>query len=91
VLFVQLAGGAELTSELVARITADLRSMLSPRHVPDELYSVPSIPRTHSGKKLEVPVKRILTGSPAASVVSEGSLADPGALEPFVEISRSPS
>ncbi len=60
--------------------------MLSPRHVPDEVYAVPSIPRTHSGKKLEVPVKRILTGSPAASVESEGSLADPGALEPFVEI-----
>ena len=88
VLFVQLADGAELTDELRARITGELRSMLSPRHAPDEVYAVPAIPRTHSGKKVEVPVKRILTGSPAASVVSEGALADPGALAPFVEISR---
>ena len=89
VLFVQLVAGAELTDELVARIATDLRSMLSPRHVPDDVYAVPAIPRTHSGKKVEVPVKRILTGSPAESVVSEGSLADPGALRPFVEIGRS--
>ena len=87
-LFVQLVpGGAH--DELVARIAGDLRSMLSPRHVPDDVYAVPAIPRTHSGKKVEVPVKRILTGSAAESVVSEGSLADPSALRPFVEISRS--
>ena len=66
----------------------NLRSMLSPRHVPDDIYTVPAIPRTHSGKKLEVPVKRILGGAPVASVASEGSLANPGALEPFVEIGR---
>jgi acetoacetyl-CoA synthetase len=87
-LFVQLAAGAELDDALVGRMRGDLRSMLSPRHVPDDIYAVPAIPRTHSGKKLEVPVKRILSGSPVASVVSEGSLADPGALEPFVEIGR---
>ena len=51
---------------------------------------MPAIPRTHSGKKLEVPVKRILGGAAVAGVVSLGSLADPGALEPFVAIGRRP-
>ena len=88
VLFVQLDDGVALDDGLVARITADLRTALSPRHVPDEVHAVPAIPRTHSGKKLEVPVKRILGGAPVADVVSIGSLADPGALDPFVELTR---
>ncbi len=88
VLFVQLAEGAQLDDALLARLRGNLRSMLSPRHVPDDIYAVPAIPRTHSGKKLEVPVKRILGGAPVASVASEGSLANPGSLEPFVEIGR---
>jgi acetoacetyl-CoA synthetase len=56
--------------------------------VPDDVYAVPSIPRTHSGKKLEVPVKRILRGAPPAEVASKGSLADPAALDAFVDITR---
>ena len=90
VLFVQLHEGVALDGDLQARIADDLRTTLSPRHVPDEVYAVPAIPRTHSGKKLEVPVKRILGGSPVADVVSVGALADPAALGPFVEISRRP-
>ncbi len=90
VLFVQLEGPVSLDDRLLARIAVDLRSALSPRHVPDDVYAVPAIPRTHSGKKLEVPVKRILGGAPLATVVSVGALADPGALDPFVEIGRRP-
>ncbi|MCU1378370.1 MAG: acetoacetyl-CoA synthase [Acidimicrobiales bacterium] len=88
-LFVQLARGAELDDDLRRRIAGELRTHLSPRHVPDEVHAVRAIPRTHSGKKLEIPVKRILTGVPAAEVVSPGALADPGAIEDFEAIARS--
>jgi acetoacetyl-CoA synthetase len=88
VLFVQVDRGAVLDDALVGRIAGDLRSALSPRHVPDEVHAVPTIPRTHSGKKLEVPVKRILGGAPVEGVASVGALADPAALDPFVEIGR---
>ncbi|MCW2547453.1 MAG: acetoacetyl-CoA synthase [Mycobacterium sp.] len=82
-LFVQLRDGMTLTDELRTRIASELRSRLSPRHVPDEMLAVPTIPRTHSGKKLEVPIKRILDGAPANWVVSEGALKDPRSLEYF--------
>jgi acetoacetyl-CoA synthetase len=83
VLFVALTEGADLDDELVARIRAELRASLSPRHAPDAVVAVRGIPRTHSGKKLEVPVKRILTGAPLATVVSRGALADPSLLDDF--------
>jgi acetoacetyl-CoA synthetase len=83
VLFVALAPGAALDDDLVGRIRAKLRGELSPRHLPDSIEAVPAVPRTLSGKKLEVPVKRILTGSRADDVASRSSLADPGALAWF--------
>jgi acetoacetyl-CoA synthetase len=61
---------------LHARIAAELRGALSPRHVPDTLEAVPAIPRTLTAKKLELPVKRILLGVPAAEVASRDALAD---------------
>jgi acetoacetyl-CoA synthetase len=82
-LFIVLAPGAELDNDLRDRITTALRTQLSPRHVPDRVEVVPAIPRTLSGKKLEVPVKRILEGTPIDQAVSRGSLADPAALGPF--------
>ena len=82
-LFVQLAPGASLDDELVARIRGALRTELSPRHVPDVIEAVPVVPRTLSGKKLEVPVKRILDGVPPEVAASAGSLADPTALDWF--------
>jgi acetoacetyl-CoA synthetase len=88
ILFVALRGGAALDDDLRSRITADLRRSLSPRHVPDEIVAVPAIPRTLSGKKLEVPVKRILTGTPVDVAASRGSLADPASLDPFVTLAR---
>jgi acetoacetyl-CoA synthetase len=80
VLFVSLVDGAELDDDLRRRIAGALRTELSPRHVPDRIEAAPAIPRTLSGKKLEVPVKRILTGTPADEAASRGSLTDPDAL-----------
>jgi acetoacetyl-CoA synthetase len=85
-LFVALRDGSELTDALRTRIASELRGALSPRHVPDEIIAVPAVPRTLSGKKLEVPVKRILTGTPAERAASRGSLADPTSLDAFVEM-----
>jgi acetoacetyl-CoA synthetase len=87
-LFVALRDGTRLTDDLRRRIAGELRTALSPRHVPDQIDAVPSIPRTLSGKKLEVPVKRILSGTPAEVAASAGSLADPAALDAFVELAR---
>jgi acetoacetyl-CoA synthetase len=83
-LFVALAPGATDDGGLSARIASTLREELSPRHVPDRFEVVPAIPRTLSGKKLEVPVKRILTGTPPERAVSADALVDPGAIGPFV-------
>ena len=90
-LFVALAPDARLDDELRKRISGELRTSLSPRHVPDEILAVPSIPRTLSGKKLEVPVKRILTGTPPEVAASRESLADPTSLDPFVVSCGSPT
>ncbi|MDQ2674305.1 MAG: acetoacetate--CoA ligase [Chloroflexota bacterium] len=89
-LFLALRDEAELTDELRAAILAELRTSLSPRHVPDEIRAVPSIPRTLSGKKLEVPVKRILTGTPPDVAASRGSLSDPTSLDAFAAMARPP-
>jgi acetoacetyl-CoA synthetase len=83
VLFVALAPGVSLDDDLVARIGAALRRDLSPRHVPDAIEAVPVVPRTLSGKKLEVPVKRILSGTPPDQAASRESLADPTSLDWF--------
>jgi acetoacetyl-CoA synthetase len=84
-LFVALAPGATLDDDLRAAIVRGLRTELSPRHVPDAILAVPAVPRTLSGKKLEVPVKRILGGAAAEAVASRSSLADPTALDWFEE------
>jgi acetoacetyl-CoA synthetase len=86
VLFVVLAKGVQLDDGLESRIAADLRSQLSPRHVPDMIRAVPAIPRTLTGKKLEAPVKRILRGEPVDAVASKDSLVDPAALDTFAAI-----
>jgi acetoacetyl-CoA synthetase len=83
VLFVVPAEGRDLDDALRQAIAAELRRSLSPRHVPDVIVAVPAVPRTLSGKKLEVPVKRILTGTPAEQAASRGALANPESLEAF--------
>jgi acetoacetyl-CoA synthetase len=79
---------ADLDVALRAKIAAALRTQLSPRHVPDTIAAVPAIPRTLTGKKLEAPVKRILRGAPAASVASRGALAEPRAIDAFVQFTE---
>jgi acetoacetyl-CoA synthetase len=88
-LFVVLREGADLDDDLVARIRARIREDCSPRHVPDEVRAIPAVPRTLSGKVLEVPVKRILSGEPADRALSRDSLANPEALRPFEELAAS--
>jgi acetoacetyl-CoA synthetase len=87
-LFVVLAEGTGLDDELRHEIARRIRADCSPRHVPNEVHVVPAIPRTLSGKILEVPVKRILLGADPAKVVSRDSLANPQALDWFVEFAR---
>jgi acetoacetyl-CoA synthetase len=82
-LFVVLAPGAELDDALRSRIARELSRSLSPRHVPDAVHAVPDVPRTLSGKKLEVPVKRILGGTPVAEAAAAGALANPESLAAF--------
>jgi acetoacetyl-CoA synthetase len=89
-LFVVLAGDRELDDELRARIARELRTALSPRHVPDEIHQVRAVPRTLSAKKLEVPVKRILTGTPIHQAAATGALANPESLEEFRRFARKP-
>jgi acetoacetyl-CoA synthetase len=88
-LFVVLQPGLSLDEELVEAIRDRIREDCSPRHVPDEIRSVPAVPRTLSGKVLEVPVKRILAGEATERTVSRDSLADPEALRPFEELAAS--
>jgi acetoacetyl-CoA synthetase len=82
-LFVVLVEGRELDDALRAKIARELRTALSPRHVPDQIYAVQAVPRTLSAKKLEVPVKRILTGTPVESAAAKGALANPESLLAF--------
>ncbi|HKV43332.1 MAG TPA: acetoacetate--CoA ligase [bacterium] len=87
-LFVVLREGVRLDAAVEERIRQKLRAELSPRHVPDSICAVGEIPRTLNGKKLEVPVKRILAGAPAEQVVSPDAMSNPQALRPFVELAQ---
>ena len=85
-LFVVLTQGVALDEDLKQRIRREIRTRCSPRHVPDEIISVPSIPYTLSGKKTEMPVKRILMGSVPDEVISRDTLRDPSALDAFIRM-----
>jgi acetoacetyl-CoA synthetase len=87
-LYVQLSEGAELDDALRRTIAGALRSALSPRHVPDGIAVVPLVPRNRTGKKLELPAKRILLGAALDDVASRDVLADPTSLDAFVELAR---
>ena len=83
-LFVVPAPGVALDEDLLRRPRSLLRTELSPRHVPDEIVAVAGIPRTLNGKKLEVPVKRLLAGEPLERAVAAGAVANPETLAQFV-------
>jgi acetoacetyl-CoA synthetase len=87
-LFVVLREGLALDEALAARIKATIRQALSARHVPDAIFQIAEVPRTLNGKKLEVPVKKILMGVPAERAASKDSLANPEALEFFVALAE---
>jgi acetoacetyl-CoA synthetase len=87
-LFLVLRDGVAFDAALRRKVKDLLRAELSPRHVPDEIRAVPSVPRTLNGKKLEVPVKRILLGEPPEKVASRDTLANPDALDQLVAVTR---
>ncbi|HEX4429876.1 MAG TPA: acetoacetate--CoA ligase [Frankiaceae bacterium] len=87
-LFVVLADGAALDESVRASIKTALRTKLSPRHVPDRIESVADLPRTLNGKKLEVPVKRILQGVPLGEAVARSAVENPESLEAFEGFAR---
>ena len=91
-LFVVMRDGASLSDDVVNEIRKRVREDCSPRHVPSEVIAVEAVPRTLSGKVLELPVKRILMGTPAEKAAARDSLANPEALDAFVELAsrRSP-
>ena len=88
VLFIVLRPGTSLDDGLRQRISGALRRELSPRHVPDRILAVTEIPKTLNGKKLEIPVKRLLSGHSIANAVSEGAVANPASLEALVAAYR---
>jgi acetoacetyl-CoA synthetase len=87
-LFVVLNEGAELDDDLRNRIKQSIRENTSPRHVPNEIFAVPEIPKTLNGKKLEVPVKKILSGTPPEQAASRDSLSNPDSLDIFAEYAQ---
>jgi acetoacetyl-CoA synthetase len=88
ILFVVLRDGVALDDALVGAIKRRIREDCSPRHVPNDVIQVAEVPRTLSGKVLEVPVKRILMGAPPEQAASRESLANPQALDYFVALAR---
>ena len=87
-LFVVLREGAELDQDLEDEIKRRIRERCSPRHVPNAVYRIAEVPRTLSGKVLEVPVKRILMGAAPDQAASRDSLVNPAALDYFVELAE---
>jgi len=87
-LFIVLRENSSLTGELDRQIRAAIRQALSPRHVPNEILAVPSIPRTLTGKKLELPIKKLLLGHPLEKVLARDAIADPASLDWFIAFAR---
>ena len=87
-LFVVLKEGLELTDDLKSKINKKIRSTLSPRHVPDDIFAIPEVPITLNGKKLEVPVKKILMGVPAEKAVNIDSMGNPQSINYFKEFAK---
>ncbi len=87
-LFVMMKDGTDLTEYIKKTIKNEIRTQCSPRHVPSGIYQVPDLPKTLNGKKLEIPIKKILMGKPVDQVVNKGSLSNQGALDYFVRFAE---
>jgi acetoacetyl-CoA synthetase len=87
-MFLVLADGVPLSDDLVAEIRRQLREKASPRHVPDSFYAVEALPHTRTGKKLEVPLKRILQGATPSDVLSLGAVDRPELIDFYVGLAR---
>ena len=87
-LFVMLKEGAVLDQNLREDIKSRIRNALTARHVPNDIFTVPAVPRTLSGKKLEVPIKKVLLGQPLEKVVNQDSLANPDSLEWYIDFAE---
>jgi len=87
-LFVVLRPGDVLDDALKARVKASIRTLASARHVPDEVYAIDEVPRTLTGKKLELPVRKLLLGAPLEKVASPDAMANPRSLGFFVELAK---
>ncbi|NRB03751.1 MAG: acetoacetate--CoA ligase [Rhodobacteraceae bacterium] len=87
-LFVVLAAGSTLTDEIKDQINTAIREAVSARFIPNEIVEIPAVPRTLSGKKLEVPVKKLLLGGDPAMVVNRDSMANPESFETFIDYAK---
>jgi acetoacetyl-CoA synthetase len=87
-LFVVLRDGVTLDDALRARIAAEIRTKASPRHVPDQMHQIAQVPRTLTGKKMEVPVRRLLLGALAEKVAHPDAMANPASFEFFVRMAK---
>jgi acetoacetyl-CoA synthetase len=87
-LFVVLREGQLLDDAMKARINNAIRDAVSPRFVPDQIYAVPEIPRTLTGKKQELPVKKLLLGQAVEKVVNKDAMANPAALDWYVQLAQ---
>lgn len=87
-LFVVLRPGVTLDEPLKQRLRTQLRTNLTPHHVPDEIIAITEVPRTLSGKKLEVPIKKLFLGTPLEKAISVGALGNPQSMQFFVEFAK---
>jgi acetoacetyl-CoA synthetase len=87
-MFVVLRPGVTLDEPLLGRIKGAIRAAASPRHVPDDVFAVAEVPRTLTGKKLELPIKKLLLGQPLDKVVNRDALTNPASLDWFLEFAR---
>ncbi|MGH2480239.1 MAG: AMP-binding enzyme, partial [Ktedonobacteraceae bacterium] len=87
-LFVVLKPGVTLDDALKNKLRTQLRSSLTPHHVPDEIVAIAEVPRTLSGKKLEVPIKKLFLGTPLEKAISVGALGNPQSIQFFVEFAQ---
>ena len=87
-LFVEMAPGKTLDEVLITAIRARLRKERSPRHVPDQIIAVPAIPNTLTGKKMEIPIRKLLMGATVDEVISKGAMKDPSVIDWYADFAR---